>query len=62
MADGVRLADRSGRPETIPAWMRPFAQTIDAARKYVVSKHLAPSTGEARRRCLTGISRPPCGR
>jgi len=31
---------RSTEPGTRPAWMEPFARTIDAARKYVVSSTL----------------------
>ena len=30
----------SARPETRPDWMEPFARTIDAAKKYVVSSTL----------------------
>src|SRR3954469_23271516 len=33
-------AETGVRPAWMPAWMEPFAQTIDAARKYVVSSTL----------------------
>ena len=33
------------RPEWMAAWMEPFARTIDAARKYVVSSTLPRSIG-----------------
>jgi dihydrofolate reductase len=37
-----RPAARSGvRPDWMAEWMEPFARTIDAAKKYVVSKTLA---------------------
>jgi dihydrofolate reductase len=32
------------RPEWMAEWMEPFARTIDAAKKYVVSNTLAPSS------------------
>jgi hypothetical protein len=34
------LAQTSVRPDWIADWMEPFARTIDAARKYVVSTTL----------------------
>jgi len=33
-------------PEPRPAWMEPFARTIDAAKKYVVSNTLDPTLGQ----------------
>jgi dihydrofolate reductase len=36
----MEAAFRSPRPEGMPEWMDPFARTIDAARKYVVSSTL----------------------
>lgn len=35
-----RLPATGARPEWMPAWMEPFARTIDAAKKYVVSSTL----------------------
>jgi dihydrofolate reductase len=35
-----RPAPAGGRPEWMQPWMEPFARTIDAARKYVVSSTL----------------------
>ena len=36
-----RLPARTGaRPDWMPPWMEPFARTIDAAKKYVVSSTL----------------------
>src|SRR5882757_9134826 len=32
------------RPEWMAEWMEPFARTIDAAKKYVVSSSLSPTT------------------
>ena len=32
------------RPEWMAEWMEPFARTIDAAKKYVVSNTLSPTT------------------
>lgn len=41
MEAGWREVARTGkRPEGMPEWMVPFARTIDAARKYVVSSTL----------------------
>ena len=38
MEDAWRPVARTGvRPDWMPDWMEPFARTIDAARKYVVS-------------------------
>jgi len=34
------VAQTGGRPERMPEWMEPFARTIDAAKKYVVSSTL----------------------
>jgi dihydrofolate reductase len=34
------LAETGGRPEWMAPWMEPFARTIHAARKYVVSSTL----------------------
>jgi dihydrofolate reductase len=34
------VAQTGARPEWMPAWMEPFARTIDAAKKYVVSDTL----------------------
>jgi dihydrofolate reductase len=34
------VAETGVRPEGMPAWMEPFARTIDAAKKYVVSNTL----------------------
>lgn len=34
------VAETGVRPEWMPAWMEPFARTIDAAKKYVVSSTL----------------------
>src|SRR5262245_27833443 len=31
------VAETGARPDWMPAWMEPFARTIDAAKKYVVS-------------------------
>lgn len=36
----MEVAFRTPAWEALPAWMHPFAQTIDAARKYVVSSTL----------------------
>jgi dihydrofolate reductase len=36
----MEAAWRSPRPGTMPAWTEPFARTIDAAKKYVVSRTL----------------------
>jgi dihydrofolate reductase len=33
----MEAAFRSPRPGALPEWMEPFARTIDAAKKYVVS-------------------------
>ncbi len=35
-----RLPATGARPEWMPDWMEPFARTIDAAKKYVVSSTL----------------------
>jgi dihydrofolate reductase len=35
-----RLPATGGRPDWMPDWMEPFARTIDAAKKYVVSSTL----------------------
>ena len=41
MEEAWRLPAETGvRPEWMPAWMEPFARTIDAAKKYVVSSTL----------------------
>ena len=41
MEAGWRSVARTGmRPDWMPAWMEPFARTIDAAKKYVVSSTL----------------------
>src|SRR4051794_35384615 len=41
MEAGWRPVAQAGvRPDWMPAWMEPFARTIDAARKYVVSSTL----------------------
>jgi dihydrofolate reductase len=41
MESAWRAPARTGaRPEWMPSWMEPFARTIDAARKYVVSSTL----------------------
>ena len=41
MEAGWRPVGRTGvRPDWMPAWMEPFARTIDAAKKYVVSNTL----------------------
>jgi dihydrofolate reductase len=41
MEEAWRPVARTGvRPDWMPAWMVPFARTIDAARKYVVSSTL----------------------
>jgi dihydrofolate reductase len=41
MEEAWRPVARTGvRPEWMPAWMEPFARTIDAAKKYVVSSTL----------------------
>jgi len=41
MEAGWRRVVRTGvRPDWMPAWMEPFARTIDAAKKYVVSSTL----------------------
>ena len=34
------VAQTGARPDWMPAWMEPFARTIDAAKKYVVSNTL----------------------
>jgi dihydrofolate reductase len=34
------VAESGVRPDWMPAWMEPFARTIDAAKKYVVSSTL----------------------
>src|SRR6188768_4246878 len=34
------VAETGVRPDWMPAWMEPFARTIHAARKYVVSRTL----------------------
>ena len=34
------VAQAGARPDWMPAWMEPFARTIDAAKKYVVSSTL----------------------
>src|SRR3954467_3203285 len=34
------VAQTGVRPDWMPAWMEPFARTIDAAKKYVVSTNL----------------------
>ncbi|MEO7328815.1 MAG: dihydrofolate reductase family protein [Minicystis sp.] len=42
MESAWRMPAQTGeRPEWMPAWMEPFARTIDAAKKYVVSSTLA---------------------
>jgi hypothetical protein len=44
-----RAPARTGvRPDCLPPWMEPFARTIDAAKKYVVSSTLVPSPGHRR--------------
>jgi dihydrofolate reductase len=41
MEEAWRPAARTGaRPDWMPEWMEPFARTIDAAKKYVVSSTL----------------------
>jgi len=40
MAAAWRWPSTGVRPEWMPEWMDPFARTIDAARKYVVSRTL----------------------
>jgi dihydrofolate reductase len=41
MEAGWRAVARKGvRPDWMPDWMEPFARTIDAAKKYVVSRTL----------------------
>jgi dihydrofolate reductase len=40
MAAAWRPVARGRRPDWMPDWMEPFARTIDAARKYVVSSTL----------------------
>jgi dihydrofolate reductase len=41
MEDAWRpVAETGTRPDWMPAWMEPFARTIDAAKKYVVSSTL----------------------
>ena len=40
METGWRPVARGERPDWMPDWMEPFAQTIDAAKKYVVSSTL----------------------
>jgi dihydrofolate reductase len=41
MEDAWRAPARTGvRPDWMPAWMEPFARTMDAAKKYVVSSTL----------------------
>jgi len=41
MEEAWRAPARSGvRPDWMPLWMEPFARTIDAAKKYVVSSTL----------------------
>lgn len=41
MEEAWRPVARTGvRPDWMPAWMEPFAHTIDAAKKYVVSSTL----------------------
>jgi dihydrofolate reductase len=34
------VAQTGARPDWMPAWMEPFARTIDAAKKYIVSSTL----------------------
>lgn len=41
METAWRLPASGVRPEWMPEWMEPFARTIDAAKKYVVSSTLA---------------------
>ena len=40
MEAGWRPAATGARPDWMPDWMEPFARTIDAAKKYVVSSTL----------------------
>jgi len=40
MEAGWRPVARGARPDWMPDWMEPFARTIDAAKKYVVSSTL----------------------
>lgn len=41
MEEGWRSTAETGvRPDWMPEWMEPFARTIDAAKKYVVSRTL----------------------
>src|SRR6186713_498131 len=41
MEEAWRLPARTGeRPDWMEVWMEPFARTIDAAKKYVVSRTL----------------------
>src|SRR5689334_3461259 len=40
MEDAWRLSPEGALPEWAEPWMEPFARTIDAAKKYVVSKTL----------------------
>jgi len=40
METGWRPVARGERPDWMPDWMEPFARTIDAAKKYVVSSTL----------------------
>jgi hypothetical protein len=55
-----RLPARTGvRPDWMADWMEPFARTIDAAKKYVVSSTLEPGRLErgARARRSSGEGR-----
>jgi dihydrofolate reductase len=40
MEEAWRPVARGARPDWMPEWMQPFAHTIDAAKKYVVSNTL----------------------
>jgi dihydrofolate reductase len=40
MEEGWRAAAGGERPDWMPEWMEPFAQSIDVAKKYVVSSSL----------------------
>jgi dihydrofolate reductase len=41
MESAWRMPKTGGRPEWMADWMEPFARTIDAAKKYVVSNSLS---------------------
>jgi dihydrofolate reductase len=59
MEAGWRPVAQTGvRPEWMPEWMEPFARTIDATKKYVVSSTLTASIGT--RSSCTGIWGKSC--